>query len=144
VWLACSSGGAVCVLKFLRGDHRGGPQKGDENALETELKWWRKVYPDLAKNVRLERFSSRKALLMPHFDTPARDGTTLALVEQCLKERFVPLNLMHGDVRWRNIGVYKRGTETSVVVFDLEEVKQTDERSSWVSENILKLKKRMC
>ncbi len=70
--------------------------------------------------MRLEICGGRKALLMPQFDTPARDDSTLVLVEQCLRERFVALNLMHGDVRRGNVGVYKRGAETNAVVFDLE------------------------
>jgi hypothetical protein len=143
VWLACSSGGAVCVLKFLRGDPRGGPQKGDDKALEKELAWWQTVYPNLAKNVRLQRIGGRKALVMPHFDTPARDETTLGLVEQCLMKHFVERKLTHGDVRWRNVGVYKANGVMKAVVYDLEEVKESSEGPSWVRESILKLRERM-
>jgi hypothetical protein len=143
VWLACSAGGAVCVLKFLRGDPRGGPQKGDDKALENELVWWQRVYPELAKNVRLQWVGGRKALVMPHFDTPARDEKTLWLVEQCLVEHFVERKLEHGDVRWRNVGVYKANGMTRAVVYDLEEVKEADVGSTWVRESIAKLRERM-
>ncbi len=94
----------MCVEVFAR------PQR---RLAERGRRGFGKVYPDLAKNVRLERFGG---LLMPHFDTPVRDEATLALIEECLRERFVPLNLMHGDVRWRNVGVYKKDGRTKAVV----------------------------
>jgi hypothetical protein len=105
VWLACSKGGAVCGLKFLRG-LKGKPQRGDDVALQKEHDWWHLVYPEFGKYVRLVTLCGRQALLMPHFDTPTRGEDTLRLVEQCLRERFVARGLKHGDVRWRNVGMH--------------------------------------
>ena len=84
------AGGAVCVLKFMA--------DGTEN---------HKMYPSLAKYVRTAVFCGRKALVMPHFDTPKRDKETLALVKETLENFFCSSSLEHSDVRWRNIGVYK-------------------------------------
>ena len=118
VWLACSVGGAVCVLKFLA--------DGKENTevLEDECRWWHKIYPSLAKYVRIAVFCGRKALVMPHFDTPKREKATLALVEETLEKFFCSSGLEHSDVRWRNIGVYKDDDGLwKIVIFDLVGVK---------------------
>lgn len=135
VWLACSVGGAVCVLKFLANG------KDDPNVLEEECNWWRKIYPDLGKNVRTSMFCGRKALVMPHFDTPKRDAETLALVESTLNQSFGVKGLKHPDVRWRNIGVFKNvDGSLRAIIFDLVGVKMSAPNSNWIAKAIQRLR----
>ena len=135
VWLACSVGGAVCVLKFMA--------KGKDNpkVLEDECKCWHKIYPSLAKYVRVAEFCGRKALVMPHFDTPKRDKETLTLVESTLHQSFGVKELKHPDVRWRNIGV-SRDADGSLkaIVFDLVGVKTPRPNSTWIAKAIQRLR----
>jgi hypothetical protein len=145
-WLACSEGGAVCEVKFTRGDYRGGPLPGDRVALEQQRDWWRRLYPTLAGNVRMERLYRRNALILPHFAKPARDEATLALVEQCLRTEFVPRGVMHNQLWWHHIGVYKCGSETRVIVFGLEHVEEAKgdrDGNNWIDEAIERLRRRM-
>jgi hypothetical protein len=134
VWLACSVGGAVCVLKFMC-DERESP-----SVLEEECKWWHTIYPSLAKNVRTAQFCGRNALVMPQFDSPKRDKETLELVHSTLKEYFGAKGLKHPDVKWRNIGVYKDGGSLKAVVFDLVGVKKSEsDESEWITDAIADL-----
>lgn len=135
VWLACSVGGAVCVLKFL--------VKKEESArvLEEECKWWHEIYPSFAPYVRIAVFCERKALVMPHFDAPKRDKETLALVEETLKKCFSSRGLEHPDVRWRNMGVYKDDAGLrKIVLFDLVGVEK-QASTDWVAKALEKLQK---
>ena len=136
VWLACSVGGAVCVLKFL-------VEKEEKGAgvLEDECKWWHEIYPSFASNVRIAVFCERKALVMPHFGALKRDKETLALVKETLVTCFSSRGFEHPDVSWRNMGVYEDDDGLrSVVLFDLVGVKQ-QESTDWVAKALEKLQK---
>jgi hypothetical protein len=130
VWLACSATGAVCVLKFIKDQRDMGRAL---EVLKRECEWWHKIYPQWKEKVRVAQFCGRPALVMPHFDTPKRDGETVELVTRTLEESFVSKGIKHPDVRWRNIGVYKDGVLNKAVVFDLGDLVE-EESSDWVQE----------
>ena len=136
VWLVGSQSGRVGVLKFSvaqsKGNWNGSLEEFQKRAMETELNWWRKIYPALGKMCSVQKFAGYWTLLMPHLCTPERNEGTLELVEACLRENFANHGLKHGDVAWRNIGVYKTDTgENACIVYDLESVKESTS-SDWV------------
>lgn len=55
VWLACSSSGRICVLKFPQ-------QSGSEDSLRNELNIWNNVWNIPAQ---LKKISDRLVLIMP-------------------------------------------------------------------------------
>ena len=144
VWLVCSGNGLVGVLKFSVANpptHWSGTLEDFRNDyLKRELKWWKEIYPELGEMCSVQKFAGHWALLMPHLCAPKRNDATLTLVEQTLRTNFVDRGLMHGDVLWRNIGVYKRNNETVCVVYDLESVGKS-QSSDWVEVAINKLRK---
>jgi hypothetical protein len=141
VWLTCSFSGAVCVLKFPIND-----TNGEHKGVERELENWKKAYPEF-KAFR-EKWCGRDALRMPHFAAVRPDERLCALdlVRATLEANFFAKRLVHKDVAWRNIGLYKKvGAERpKAVVFDLGQVEpnQTDHDANWVDVAIDKLKKK--
>lgn len=116
VWLACTSGGAICVLKFSLGTK-------PEEALDKEKGVWDTVYGGIdGISVHREKWGGHHALRMPHFSgvTQKDRGRVLPLVEYTLKNHFNVKRIKHDDVEWRNVGVYQAmdGTEHAVV-FDM-------------------------
>lgn len=81
---------------------------------------------------------------MPHFASvlPCRRFDVLDLVQTCLESHFVSRGLVHEDVAWRNIGLYKDGeAEQHAVVFDLGRVRrETNDDEDWVHRAMEKLK----
>ena len=71
VWLACSTSGRICVLKFPR-------QSGTEESLRRELHIWNNVWGIPAQ---LKKVSDRPALVMP-FVKPCNEG----VVSEDIKE----------------------------------------------------------
>ena len=137
VWLVCSSSGLVgvlkfCILEFEQNSH-----------LEKELERWRLLYPELGKLCSLRQIACHEALLMPHLCTPQRNQKSLDGIRQTLRSRFVEKGLKHGDVAWRNIGVYKDvgSGQDSYVVFDLEHVTESHD-SEWLDDAMKKLEKK--
>jgi hypothetical protein len=141
VWLTCTFSGAVCVLKFPIKD-----TKGDHKGVERELENWKKAYPEF--KVFREKWCGRDALRMPHFAAVRPDERlgALDLVRATLEANFFAKGLVHKDVAWRNIGLYKKvgAGRPIAVVFDLGQVQpnQTDHDANWVDAAIDKLKKR--
>ena len=141
VWLACASSGAVCVLKF--------PIKDTNSAskdVERELKNWKKAYPEFETKVFHEKWCGREALRMPHFSAVKPDErlVVLGLVKVTLETNFYDNGLVHEDVAWRNIGLYKDGAECKAVVFDLGRVRDQDKTGlddNWVDDAIAKLQR---
>ena len=146
VWLVCSPSGRVGVLKFSvvvpgEGSNLTVVEFRKEH-VQKELGRWRKFYPKLGEMCRVQKFAGHWALLMPHLCTPKRNEATLELVEQTLKNCFVAQSWKHGDVAWRNIGMYKDGGGREVcVVFDLEEVTECNS-GDWVAGVIEELRQK--
>lgn len=134
VWLVCSSSGLVGVLKFC----------DQKSQLEKELECWRLLYPELGKLCSLREVARHEALLMPHLCTPQRNQKSLDVIRQTLRSKFVEKGLKHGDVAWRNIGVYKdvSSGQDSFVVFDLDHVTESHD-SEWLDEAMKELEKKM-
>lgn len=122
VWLTCTN--SVCVLKFSLAD--------SAEDLDREYTVWKKTYPEFP--VYREVWCGHEALHMPHFTAvlPVDRTSTVALVKTTLLERFVTNNIVHGDVYWRNIGLYtdKQGKEHAVV-FDMGSV-SSGSHAEWV------------
>ena len=100
-----------------------------------EVKMWMLVYSHLSpvkKTVRTVQVMGQTALLMPWFQIPQRTKSTLDAVERTLRKDFVERGIYHGDVAWRNVGVYNHNGETKAVVFDMQRVHQVQRRDDWV------------
>jgi len=138
VWLTCACSGAVCVLKFPINT------MSQCNDVERELKNWKKAYPEFESKVLHEKWCGREALRMPHFATvrPEERLRVLGSVKTTLETNFYDNGLVHKDVAWRNIGLYKGGAEQQAVVYDLGRVRgQITGDDSWVNDAIEKLKR---
>jgi hypothetical protein len=149
VWLVCSASGLVGVLKFSVAEPPNGwlgdlqtTRNFQKEKLETELKWWKKIYPELGKMCRVQKFAGFWALLMPHLCSPKRNDVALQGVEDSLREHFVKHGLEHRDVAWRNIGFYKQNGKDWYVVYDLESV-TANPSGDWVEEAINSLREKI-
>lgn len=136
-WLCATtsaSNAAVCVLKYRnREEHT--------NKLRTEQSWWKEVYPEF--KTRVESWCGTLALLMPHFSTipEGRRPSFKEPLRRLLFSKFESHQLVHADVRWRNIGSYKSGEDGEIpVVYDLDSVRQKAEGDEgWVERSIDRL-----
>ena len=130
--------GAVGVLKFFIGNH------ALEKA-EKEERMWLNVYSHLSSvvsSVRVVQVMGHSALLMPWFQCPERTQEDLDAVEKTLKEDFEGKNFHHGDVAWRNVGVYlDKNGEKRAVVFDMQTVRRVrhPEDDDWVTSAVKSL-----
>ena len=76
---------------------------------------------------------------MPWFQTPRRTQATLDAVAKTLREDFMEKGFCHGDVAWRNIGVYHEDGEMKAVVFDMQKVEPCEPNTDWVTSDVAKL-----
>jgi hypothetical protein len=133
--------GAVGVLKFFYAD----PDK----KAQREENMWKKVYSHLlpvVKTVRIVQVMGQSALLMPWFQCPERTKSTLDAVEKTLREDFMAERICHGDVAWRNVGVYSDDGQTKAVVFDMQTVHdfvQNKDEEDWVKSAVAALSKNL-
>ena len=126
--------GAIGVLKFFF-------QYPEQKALHEE-RMWKAVYSHLspvAKTVRIARVMGHPTLLMPWFQCPKRTKSTLDAVEKTLREDFMKKGIRHGDVAWRNVGVYCEDGQTKAVVFDMQKVHRVESREDWVRPAVVSL-----
>ena len=137
VWLTCSHSGAVCVLKFPNGP----VTIGQASSLKHEEEMWHKVYPQFQSKVVLEKWCGREALRMPHFSAVKVEERkiVLELVKATLKNDFHGKGMVHGDVAWRNIGLYKEGAEKKAIVFDMVQVRVYDKDDDWMESALSRL-----
>lgn len=111
--------GAVGVLKFFQGGHALEKAKHEETM-------WQSVYSHIASvtsGVRVVQVMGLPALLMPWFHRPDRTPSDLDAVGKTLKEDFKAKGFYHGDVAWRNVGVYLLDGEKRAVLFDMQTVR---------------------
>jgi hypothetical protein len=113
---------------------------------EDEVSWWQKVYPEFEAAVCVEVWSGHKVVRMPHFSAvPAADrADMLSFVEDALR-KFDEANVVHRDVKWRNLGRY-RGADGAVrvVLYDLGRVRsKTGEDGAWVDTALQGLRETM-
>jgi hypothetical protein len=123
---------SACVLKFHNNKKK--------NDLEKEKDFWHLIYPEFSKMVRIEHWSGEDALVMPHFTEVLESNRHLyrdALFDT-LTSKFMNNGLYHGDVKWKNIGIYLKNGVEILVVFDLHSVEsRVVDRAEWF-ENVAK------
>ena len=126
--------GAVGVLKFFF--------KDAEIQARKEESRWKSVYshlPVVAESLRVTTVMDQVALLMPWFQTPCRTPETLDAVAKTLKEDFRANGFRHGDVAWRNVGVYHADGELRAIVFDMQSVEPCEADVDWVTPALVSL-----
>jgi hypothetical protein len=120
--------GAVGVLKFFYAD---APERANQ-----EASTWTAIYGHLAPvaSVRVVKVAGQTALLMPWFHSPRRSKETLEAVRVTLLNDYQRRGFRHGDVAWRNVGVYVEQGQTKAIVFDMQQVTQaqTAQQADWV------------
>jgi len=129
---------APCVLKFDNNKH------SQSANLLNEKEMWNLLYPEFSSMVKIEHWSGSEALVMPHFSAVLacereqyKDELVAVLTTSFMEKRKV-----HRDVRWRNIGKYKRKNGTvGLVVFDLHDVVDyhVDAHLDWIDNAIREL-----
>jgi hypothetical protein len=70
-------------------------------------------------------------------------ASVLGLVEQTLRKDFDERGLIHKDVAWRNIGLYKKGKGKGMmaVVFDMTSVTENSQNDNmWVESALRSLR----
>ena len=142
-WLAVTtttkSQSAVCVMKF---DNK----ENTSINLRREKENWDRVYPEFSELVKVEMWSGSDALIMPHFSTILEEERNdfKVRIREVLTEKFARKNIVHTDVRWRNIGKYKdRNGNLAIVIFDLHGLEDYDgakaNHDGWVERSIAEL-----
>ena len=79
---------------------------------------------------------------MPHFAAVALSErrNVLALVENTLRDDYDEKGLVHGDVAWRNVGLFRVGNEQKAVVYDMVQVRKKKASDvDWVEDAMKKL-----
>lgn len=121
--------GAVRVLKFFFETTKIKARKEESR--------WKSVYshlPAVAESLRVTRVMDEHRLLMPWFQTPRRTQETLDAVAKKSKEDFKAKGFRHGDVAWRNVGVYRADDgEPRAIVFDMQTVEPCKANVDWVT-----------
>lgn len=125
VFLACSTAGNVCAVKFFlinydtyhrqegreaeRQAFRQAQMKIKEAEANHEKEYWLQVYGDtFRRQVRVVQLNNLWCLMMPYFDqvpNDQREGCLDAVQEHLT--HFKDMNLLYNtkDLRWRHIGV---------------------------------------
>ena len=133
VWLTCTDGGRVCVIKFSL-------TSNPTVALDEEFDAWNWVYGSCGIKVYRETWNSHEALRMPHFASvdPKERDQALPLVKSTLINHFHAAGVKHEDVEWRNVGLYtKADGSTHAVVFDMGSTSPlTSGDSGWVDQAV--------
>jgi len=120
VWLACSTTGLVCVIKFPK-------RKVEELARELEI--WTSVWKLPAT---LQRWNKEMALRMPFVcpcpEASRADPEVKSAVTAAVK-LLAKHNWRHNDLSWRHVGLYKKDSKLTAVLFDLGDVEQVEDSS---------------
>ena len=119
VWLACSTNGNVCVIKFLH------ETKNGKDILEQEKNIWICIWNLPARVVQL---FDQHALIIPYVETNPENvsdtkkiQSTKSAIEKLAKGGFI-----HNDLHWRHVGFYNKEEEIQAVLFDLVRVSIAD------------------
>lgn len=126
VWLACSTTGRVCVIKFYNGNWK-------QADIERECSIWNRVWNLPARTLHL---CSKLALIMPFVVSLTEDqvkgsecylDAVLLAIKTLSREQYY-----HGDLKWKHVGFFlKESTkyndqEVVAIFFDLIRVKRVD------------------
>jgi hypothetical protein len=155
--LASSAGGAVCVLKFFFRRVSSGKTvdvaaaaAAADAAAAKERAMWHSSYLGHVDSVRCVTLCGRRVLQMPHFAVPPRTQAVVELVRSTLQRDFDDRGLVHGDVRWRNIGLHRNSRNSGnsdnkdeeAVVYDMSSVrKKTAEDDGWINAAVVSLQR---
>ena len=82
------------------------------------------------------------ALLMPWFQSPRRAQGTLDAVAKMLKEDLRANGFRHGDIAWRNVGVYHADGELRAIMFVMQSVEPCEADVDWVTPALASLAKK--
>ena len=146
VVLACTKEAkATCAIKFFY-RHMNETVETRNMRVEKEKAVWHKVYPELEKKVRVERWRGQDALVMPYLSQAVeRDNDATRTAVQKTLKRYADNHIKHDDVRWANIGFYDQDGELAAVLFDCVRVTEMPnwdqkDKENWVRECLEKLK----
>ena len=106
---------------------------------DKEVEWWHTIYEEFKTAVCVEKWSGHVVVRMPHFSAipvEHRDSLRPAVIETL--QKFVTAKVAHRDVKWSNIGWYKKKDKVHVVIYDLGRVEATGDES-WVEIAMAKL-----
>jgi len=127
---------AACVLKF---DNKHA--KSDRLVHERDM--WALLYPEFSSMIKLEQWSGADALVMPHFSTVLEHEREQYKEElmNVLTSKFMENGKVHKDVRWCNIGKYRKSDSVVLVVFDLHDVVDynVDAHNDWIETTLKSL-----
>jgi hypothetical protein len=120
VWLACSTSGKVCVIKFYNHGHT-------LKDIKLAHSIWQTVWKKQARIVTLTR---KNALLMPYvciLDEHERNEEHTVAAKAAVDE-MVKYGFSHPDLSWRHVGFYRTGQELKLhaVFIDLIRCTQFD------------------
>ncbi len=96
---------AVCVLKFYNYD------KYSSSSITNEKSNWDKIYPEFSTMTKVEKWSGSNALIMPHFQSVSKREDRYKLkhdIQHVLFDKFHNRGYIHPDVKWENIGFYRK------------------------------------
>ena len=130
-WLVRDYEGSVFVCKFAKSG------KDESYSLDAEFENWDKFYRNLVQEglVFLRRFGPGKvpALIMPRFalvrQSSHSDQAIITAVRAEIK-RIAQLKMVHNDLKWRHVGLYKDGDNLCAVFFDLARVARKPEKDA--------------
>ena len=101
------------------------------------------VYSNLhpvASTVRIVKVLCQASRLMPWFQSPDRTQSDLKAVEETLRNDYMVKGILHGDIAWRNVGVYHGDDgKTRAVVFDMQKVRRVNRQEDWVTSAVSSL-----
>jgi hypothetical protein len=125
-WLVRDSRGHLSMLKLTRN------HEPVDKAMEVEFERWKMAHAELveAELVQLRHFGkgSIEGLVMPRFaHVTERDRSNPDVVHAVRAEikNFAQKNLVHNDLHWRHVGLYRdRENVLRAVFFDLARLKQ--------------------
>ena len=126
VWLACSSSGAGCVIKFAR---ENTPQL--RRMIKQEQRVWKDVWE---RPARIQCLGGVKALVMPYVQPCPEEGRRDPKVMEAVKQAVAKLarhGIQHNNLNWGHVGLYlKADEEIWAVLFDFLNSETTQEEEA--------------
>jgi hypothetical protein len=133
VWLACTTKGEMCAIKF---DH-----EDNKEALEREATHWREIWN--IEKTQVITLGGKHALMMPYVKPPP--DTTDPLYQKGLLKAVRTMaskGYSHSDLASRHVGIMtpkKKNEPPDVFFFDLRQLEEIEDEASAVSEMLRKL-----
>lgn len=109
VWLAASTAGAMCVLKFFT----------EYEGHKKEIEFWNKAYPKA--KARVQEFMGRYALLMPPLPPCPAAKRNNSQIQEAVKRTVKALmnkGVAHRDLKWNNFGFRQENNHIVAIAYD--------------------------